>query len=291
MTGWGESARDTPAGRLRVEIKTVNHRHFNASLRTPHGFDRYEADIQAWLRAELARGHVSYSLSIERNGAASGDLPELDLQRAGRYRDLLRRLKDELGLAGDVEVGHVARFGEIFRAPDQEDEPELDAQVIRELTEDAVRAVIGMRESEGRRLADDLEGRLAAIGAQLDLVAQRAPERLGQERDRLRAVVRELGEQDTVDEERLAREIAYLAEEWDINEELVRFRAHVEQLRETLAAPAGEPVGKRLGFLVQEMHREANTIGAKANDVAIARASVAIKEEIERLREQLENVE
>jgi len=291
MTGWGESARDTPAGRLRVEIKTVNHRHFNASLRTPHGFDRYEADIQAWLRGPLARGHVSYTLSVERNGGAVGDLPDLDLVRAGRYRDLLRRLKDELGLAGDVEVGHVARFGEIFRSPDPQDAPEVEPEVIREVTEEAVQAVVLMRESEGRRLADDLDGRLAAISEQLDLVALRAPDRLVQERDRLRAAVRELSDQDTVDEERLAREIAYLAEKWDINEEIVRFRAHVEHFRETMAASASEPVGKRLGFLVQEMHREANTIGAKANDVGIARASVAIKEEIERLREQLENVE
>ena len=291
MTGWGESERDTPGGRLRVEIKTVNHRHFNASLRTPHGFDRYETDIQGWLRAALARGHVTYTLSVDRNGAAAGDLPDLDLVRAGRYRDLLRRLKVELGLAGDVEVGHVARFSEIFRAAEQAEEPELEPQVIREVTEQAVRAVIVMRESEGRRLAEDLEGRLAAISEQLDVVARRAPDRLLQERDRLRAAVRELSEQDTVDEERLAREVAYLAEKWDINEELVRFRAHVEHFHETLAAPADEPVGKRLGFLVQEMHREANTIGAKANDVAIARASVAIKEEIERLREQLENVE
>lgn len=291
MTGWGESERETPAGRLRVEIKTVNHRHFNASLRTPHGFDRYEADIQGWLRGALPRGHVSYSLSVDRNGAAQGDLPELDLVRAGRYRDLLKRLKDELGLAGDVEVGHVARFGEIFRSPEPEDAPEVDPETIKDITEQAVRAVVGMRESEGRRLADDLNGRLAAIAEQLDLVAQRAPERLTHERDRLRAAVRELTEQDMVDEERLAREIAYLAEKWDINEELVRFRAHVEHFLETMAAPAEEPVGKRLGFLVQEMHREANTIGAKANDSGIARASVAIKEEIERLREQLENVE
>src|SRR5688572_5821224 len=291
MTGWGESARETAAGRLRVEIKTVNHRNFNASLRTPHGFDRYEADIQGWLRGALARGHVSYALSVERNGATLGELPDLDLVRAGRYRDLLRRLKDELGLAGDVEVGHVARFGEIFRSPDPQDAPEVDPEVIREVTEEAVRAVVVMRESEGRRLEVDLDGRLAAIAEQLDLVAQRARDRLVQERDRLRAAVRELSEQEMVDEERLAREIAYLAEKWDINEELVRFRAHVEHFRETMAAPASEPVGKRLGFLVQEMHREANTIGAKANDVGIARASVAIKEEIERLREQLENVE
>jgi len=296
MTGWGEAERETPAGRLRVEIKTVNHRHFNASLRTPHGFDRYEADIQAWLRAGLPRGHVSYSLSLGRNGDGGADLPDLDLVRAERYRELLQRLKDELGLAGEIEVGHVARFGEIFRAPEEiaapvGQAPEVDAALVREVTEQAVRAVVGMRESEGRRLAEDLEGRLDAMAAQLDVIAERAPARLVQERDRLRAAVRELSEQENVDEERLAREIAYLAEKWDINEELVRFRAHIEHFRETMAAPAEEPVGKRLGFLVQEMHREANTIGAKANDAAIARASVAVKEEIERLREQLENVE
>lgn len=292
MTGWGEAEREIPAGRLRVEIKTVNHRHFNASLRTPYGFDRFEADIQTWLRTGLSRGHVSYSLSLGRNGGANGDLPDLDLTRAERYRELLQRLKDELGLAGEVEVGHVARFGEIFRVPDQPNAPpEIEPALLRDVTEQAVRAVVAMRESEGRRLAADLEGRLAAIEAQLEAVAARAPGRLVQERDRLRAAVRELSGQDAVDEERLAREIAYLAEKWDINEELVRFRAHIEHFRETMAAPPEEPVGKRLGFLVQEMHREANTIGAKANDAGIARASVAIKEEIERLREQLENVE
>ena len=294
MTGWGEAERETVAGRLRVEIKTVNHRHFNANLRTPYGYDRIESDIQGWLRSAIARGHVSYSLSLERNGVLGDEqLPQLDLVRANHYRDLIRRLKQELGLAGEVEVGHLVRFGEIFRAPEngRPTETEVDPDAVRGVTEEAVRAVVTMRESEGRRLADDLEGRLSAISTELDRVAERAPTRLVAERDRLRGVVKELAGQETVDEERLAREIAYLAEKWDINEELVRFRAHVEHFRETMGAPAEEPVGKRLGFLVQEMHREANTIGAKANDAAIARASVAIKEEIERLREQLENVE
>ena len=293
MTGWGESERETAAGRLRVEIKTVNHRHFNASLRTPHGFDRFEADIQSWIRPSIARGHVSYSLSLERNGAAeTDDLPDLDLVRAARYRDLLVRLKDELGLTGEIEVGHVVRFGDIFRAPEPRHiELEVDPEAIRGVTEEAVLAVVAMRETEGRRLAEDLHGRLTTIATQLDLVAERAPGRLIAERDRLSAAVRELAGQQQVDEDRLAREIAYLAEKWDINEVLVRFRAHIEHFREMMATDPEEPVGKRLGFLVQEMHREANTIGAKANDSAIARASVAIKEEVERLREQLENVE
>lgn len=293
MTGWGESERDTAAGRLRVEIKTVNHRHFNVSFRTPPGFDRFEADIQGWIRSSITRGHVSYSLSLDRNDTAdTEELPELDLVRAARYRDLLLRLTNELGLAGEVEVAHVAQFRDIFLSPaPRHVELEADPEGIRGVTEEAVGAVVTMREAEGCRLAEDIEGRRAAIAIQLDLVAERAPERLVAERDRLREAVRDLTAQGSVDDERLAREVVYLAEKWDINEELVRFRAHLEHFGEMMAMPSGEPVGKRLGFLVQEMHREANTIAAKANDAGIARASVAIKEEVERLREQLENVE
>src|SRR5688500_10265943 len=153
MTGWGEAERETPAGRLRVEIKTVNHRHFNANLRTPYGFDRIEADIQSWLRPLIARGHVSYSLSLERNGGLVDEqLPQLDLVRANHYRDLIRTLKRELGLAGEVEVGHLVRFGEIFRSPDgKPTETDVDPEAVRGVTEEAVRALVAMREREGRR--------------------------------------------------------------------------------------------------------------------------------------------
>jgi uncharacterized protein (TIGR00255 family) len=148
-----------------------------------------------------------------------------------------------------------------------------------------------MREEEGRRLHDDLEGRIQAIEAALAAVEQRAPERLVAERDRLRRAVQELATGVAVDADRLAQEVAYLAERWDVNEELVRFRSHNELFRQLLEADSAEPVGKRLSFLVQEMHREANTIGSKANDAAIAHRVVAIKDEVERLREQVENVE
>ncbi len=218
-------------------------------------------------------------------------MPELDLERAKRYMDLLGELKEGLGLPGVVELDHVVRFGELFRASDQTPAADVDPDVLEELTAAALRGVVSMREAEGARLQADLEGRLGEIASQLDTVAARAPERLVAERDRLRAAVSELTEQADVDADRLAREIAYLAEKCDINEELVRFRSHLALFAEVLAGDDGEPAGKRLGFIVQEMHREANTIGSKANDGEISRASVAIKEEIERLREQLENVE
>ena len=159
------------------------------------------------------------------------------------------------------------------------------------MIEDAARAVAAMREDEGRRLQADLEGRLAAIDAALDAVAELAPQRLAAERDRLRAAIAELSQGVGVSEERLAQEVAYLAERWDVNEELVRFRSHNELFIALLDASPDEPVGKRLSFLVQEMHREANTIGSKANDASIAHLVVAIKDELERLREQVENVE
>ena len=159
------------------------------------------------------------------------------------------------------------------------------------MVEAAARAVVALRETEGARLHEDLSGRLDALAALLDRVEARAPERLTAERDRLRAQIKELAEAEDVDEDRLAREIAYLAEKWDINEELVRFRSHIALFRETLDGDATEAVGKRLSFVVQEMHREANTIGSKANDAEITHASVGMKEEIERLREQVENVE
>lgn len=293
MTGFGEAAREVPEGTVRVEIRTVNHRHFNASLRTPRGLERHEPRIQSWIRESISRGHVNYSLKVVREGASAEEpLPQLDLDRARRYLNLLDRLRSELGVSGQVEVSDLARLGDVFRHPDPEEETrEIDLDAVRDATREAARGVVAMREAEGARLLDDLDERIGAISAALDRIEERAPARLVDERDRLRERVRELTASREVDEDRLAREIAYLAEKWDISEEVVRFRAHVEHFRELLDAPSGEPAGKRLGFVVQEMHRETNTIGAKANDAEISQAVVGIKEEIERLREQVENVE
>jgi uncharacterized protein (TIGR00255 family) len=148
-----------------------------------------------------------------------------------------------------------------------------------------------MRRDEGRRLQVDLDERFAAIEESLDEIERIAPSRLEMERDRLRQAVEELTQGVAVDPDRIAQEIAILAERWDINEELVRFRSHIALARDLLDGDSSEAVGKRLSFLVQEMHREANTIGSKANNAGIAHRVVAIKEEVERLREQVENVE
>ena len=291
MTGYGDAERDSPAGRLRLEVKSVNHRFFNTNIRTPSGFDRYEKAIADALKVHLPRGHVSVSLTLDRRDVAGAAAPEVDMDRARGYHAALESLKDELVIEGEPDLAMLSRFSDIFRAPDVDRTEGIEEDALVALADEAASACRVMREAEGTRLEADLRAGLEAIARHLDAVEARAPERLSEHRDRLREAVRELSEQVEVDEERLAREIAYLAERWDINEEIVRFRSHLELFEDALDGDPEEPVGKRLGFLVQEMHREANTIGSKANDAAVGESAVAIKEEIERLREQVENVE
>jgi uncharacterized protein (TIGR00255 family) len=295
MTGYGEAVRALDEGFVRVEVKSVNHRFLNTTVRTPPGLERVETELAAWLRPFLSRGHVHLAVSLEGGAARDGSLPQLDIERAREYAKLLHRLKDELGLAGGPDVAAVARFGDIFRSPDgsasRAAADTVSSELLRSAVEEAVRKLVSMREVEGARLHADMAERLRLLGQETDRIHARAPERLIRERDRLREAVRELATQPDVDEERIAREIAYLAERWDVSEELVRLRSHIDLFRDTLALDGGEAVGKRLSFVLQEMHREVNTIGAKANDAEISRATVAMKEEIERLREQVENVE
>jgi len=293
MTGYGEGERALSNGRLRVTIKTVNHRFFNAHLRTPQGFNALEAPLQGWLKGFFSRGHVSCTVSWNPDRDEEREaLPRVDRERAARLVSMLREVRDDLDLGGEVDLATLLRFGDVLVTP------ELDAQAppvarddLREVTEEAARAVLMMREREGAHMKEDLLERVQSMEESLAIIEDRAPERLVEERDRLREAIRELAQDETVDEDRLAREVAYLAERWDINEEVVRFRGHLQAFRETLEDPGPTPVGKRLGFLVQEMHREATTVGSKANDLEMSHASVAIREEIERLREQLENVE
>ena len=291
MTGFGEAELEIEAGRLRLEVKTVNHRFLNANIKTPSGFDRFEKAMIDALKPWVSRGHVSAYLSLDRSAFAGQVEPGIDIEKAKGYQTALETLKRELDVPGEPDLEMLSRFSDIFRAPDRNQAVSVEEDDLLRLVDKAGSGVRAMREAEGLRLASDLDDRLRAIESQLDEVEQRAPERLSEQRTKLRRAVQELSAQLEVDEDRLAREIAYLAEKWDINEEIVRFRSHIDLFRSALSGDASEPVGKRLGFLVQEMLREANTVASKANDSKLAQASVAIKEEIERIREQVENVE
>ena len=292
MTGYGEAELETPAGRLRAEARTVNHRYFSLNLRVGRVVDRFEPQIRDWLRALLPRGHVNFSLRLETPESGDDAIAlRVDENRARQYVKLLRSLKDELGLPGEVDLSLLSRFTDLVIDDTEVEERVPEVVSVQQVTEAAARAVIAMREDEGLRLRADLEERLNSIETTMARIAELAPARLVAERNRMRRVVAELLEGVPLDEDRIAREIAYIAERWDISEELVRMRSHIELFRETLADDSPEPVGKRLSFLTQEMNRETNTVGSKANDAAVEHQVIAIKDEIERLREQIENVE
>lgn len=291
MTGFGDAERETAAGRLRAEVRTVNHRFFSANLRLARSLERYETQVREWLRARMPRGHVNFALRLDRDGLGPAGGLQVDLDRARQYLLALRTLQTELALPGEIDVRLLSRFGDLLVMEDDAERVEVDVEDVQRVTEAAADAAVRMREDEGLRLAADLEARLVGIETAMAAIAHAAPARLVAERDRMRRVVAELLDGQPLDEDRVAREIALIAERWDISEELVRLRSHLELFRETVAADAAEPVGKRLSFLIQEMHRESNTIGSKANDAVIEHRVIAIKDEIERLREQVENVE
>ncbi len=289
MTGFGDASMETEAGVLRAEIRTVNHRFFSLNVRSPAALDRFEPKIREWLKRELARGHVNLTYRLEGDGE-SGSRLALDTDRARQYLEVLRQLADELEVPGTVDLGLLAQQPDLV-IREQPEAAVVAESAVEAVTLQAARAVVAMREAEGRNLRNDLEARLDAIGDALGLINERGPQRLVEERDRLRRAIAELAAEAGADEDRVAREIAILADRWDIGEEVVRLRSHIDHFRGMLDDDPAEPVGKRLSFLVQEMHREANTIGSKANDAPIEHGVVDIKNEIERLREQVENVE
>jgi uncharacterized protein (TIGR00255 family) len=291
MTGYGDGELECNGARIRAELRTVNHRYLNLQFRTPPGYDRHTRALEGTLKERFTRGHVGLTLTVEPAAEGESRPVRVDLERARAYLEGIREMGDVLGLEGEVGLPLLAGFRDLFRSEDPSP-PEVAEEALLAVVSSAADRALAMREEEGARLGDDLRARLDAMEAGLTGIEARAPARLVEERDRLRERIRELmdgvGE---VDEERIAREIAHLADRWDIHEEVVRFRSHTRMFRDTLDQPDPAGVGKRLGFIAQEILREANTVGSKANDTEIAAWVVKIKEEIERLREQLENLE
>ncbi|MDB4880141.1 MAG: hypothetical protein JWL60_1587 [Gemmatimonadetes bacterium] len=290
MTGFGAADGTVGGGRVSVEVRSVNHRFFSPSIKLPNVLARWEGDVRDAMRRGVTRGHVTLSARFERDGEAEGASP-IDEARFAAYVAQLRGLQERHGLDASLDVGTILRMPEIYAGAVREELPPEAGAALVPIVERAVAALLEMRGAEGARMVEFLEERLAVIEGALGRIAVRAPERVVEQRDRLRNAVRELGELVTVDEVRIAQEIALLADRLDVQEELSRFRAHIAAFRQNLAAEQPDGVGKRLGFLLQEMLREANTTGSKGNDAAIVADVLVIKEELERIREQVENLE
>jgi len=288
MTGFGSAEDRVLAGRLRIDIRTVNHRYFNPQLKLPADLAGVESEIRERLRQMLERGHVAVTARwVEGPGPERGIT--VDLPRAKQVLAAAQQLKKKLKLKGTVDLAFVARHPDVMTATNGGSEQPVQWADVQPIVERAARDVVAMREREGKALAVELNGRLEALDTASRVIEEQAPARLKAEHERLKQAVRELTAGAAVDEQRLAIEIALLADRVDITEELVRFRAHVAAARAALASD--QAVGKQLGFLAQELLREVNTMGSKANDARITQTVIGMKGDLEKFREQLENLE
>lgn len=289
MTGFGAAEGPVGGSRVSVELRSVNHRFFNPNLKLPSALSKWEGEVRELLRQRIQRGHVTVSARMvqeESLGIA------VDEARFGAAATALQALQQKYGLGGAVDVATVLRMPDVLQVM-RDDVALADATVdeLLAVVEAAATALQTMRASEGARLAQVIGERLDLVEQAVQRLTARAPERLEAQRVRLQENVQKLAGGVAVDPQRLVQEIAILADRLDVGEELDRFASHIAAFRETLQGREGEGVGKRLGFLLQELLREANTTGSKANDAPMLQDVVAIKEELERIREQVENLE
>jgi len=288
MTGFGAAEGSVAGGRLRVEIRTVNHRHFNLAPKLPVDLSTLEPDLRERLRKEFDRGHVSVQVRWSEYPPRAGGGIGVDIDRARLVAARLKELQSALGLTGDLSLELIARQPDVLTTTSDGD-LEVPWAEVEPIVGQAAAECRVMRGREGEALAAELRHRMELLEKLAGRIAERAPERLTRERDRLKASVALLLDGRQADENRLAQEIALQADRLDITEELVRFRAHAAAVREAL--DSDRPAGKQLGFLAQELGREVNTIGSKANDAEITQYVIAMKGELEKFREQLENLE
>lgn len=288
MTGYGRSKQMRDGRTITVELRAVNHRYLDCTVKVPRQYGFLEESVKRMVSARVARGKVEAYVTLELSEGADTAVT-VNHVLAKQYLDALRELSVVHGLPFTPSALDVARLPEVLGTT----RVEQDADDLR----DAVKSVLGqacdeleqMRLREGARLCADIEAHSAQVMQLIEQIEQRAPQRVEEYRARLLARMREALEGITVDEGRLLTEAALYADRTAIDEETVRLRSHVAQLHEMLGQE--QPVGRKLDFLVQEMNREANTIGSKANDVALAGLVVALKSELEKIREQVQNIE
>ena len=287
MTGYGCSERTGGERRVRSEVRSVNQRFLDVQIKAPRVLLQVEDRVRKLVESRLARGRVTVYIEWK---SASDSTPAVNLDAARSVARQLRQLKDELALEGGITITAITQFPSVFEQDG--DQPGADEvwDVVGPTVTEALNGLVDMREKEGAELATELGTRLDSIEGVVTEIEGFAPAASAAIRDRMTSRIASLMDGSVpVDETRLAQEVAIAAERSDYTEEVVRLRAHVTQARECLSSD--EPVGKRLNFLVQEMLREANTIGSKGGDVGATAPVLSLKEEIEKLREQVQNVE
>lgn len=290
MTGFGRGEYSDENRNVIVEIKTVNHRYADISIKMPKRYSFAEEKLKAVIKDRIKRGKAEVSVMVE-NLSESDVNVKLNEPLAAKYIDSLKKLQEDHHLSGDIDIGLISSMPDVFRTlPDIEDEDDVN-RAISQAAAMAAEKNDEMRIIEGEKLAEDLLKRGETVRGIVKDIEERAPQVVKDYVDKMMERIHELLE-DAVDipEERILTEAAVFADKSNITEELVRLDSHMRQLKQILTE-SRDPVGKKLDFLVQEMNREANTIGSKANDIEITSKVLEAKSEIEKIREQVQNIE
>jgi len=289
MTGFGRAQGTFDDFNILMELKSVNHRYFEFSARVPRAYGFLEEKLKSYFQGKIARGKVECFLQLE-NLAEDNVLISVNHALASGYRQAFAELSEQYGIENDLTATALARFSDIFIVRRKEADEEAVWSCVSEVAAETLDSFLRMREAEGLRLKTDILQRLDNILDNVAAVEHRSPETVRDYQDKLLTRMQDLLADTGIDEQRLLTESAIFADKIAVAEETVRLRSHMEQLRACLDSEESS-VGRKLDFLVQEMNREANTIGSKAQDISIANHVITIKSEIEKIREQVQNIE
>ena len=288
MTGFGRGHKVLNGRDITVEIRSVNHRYYEFSSRLPRSLNYVEERLKSLLQGRISRGKVEVSVLLN-NVEAADEKITINHEIVREYIDALRSVKEEFGLTDDLALSNVLRIPDAFTVVKTETDEEQLWEDIKSTAEEALEHFISMRENEGDRMKQDVLSRLAKIEEWVGVVETRSPQVVEDYRKRLYDKMCEVLSSSNIDENRILLEAGIFSEKTAVDEETVRLRSHIAQFRSMLES--GEPVGRKLDFLVQEMNREANTIGSKSNDMQITSLMLETKSEIEKIREQIQNIE
>lgn len=288
MTGYGRAELVEQNIRATAEISSVNNRFCDIQFRLPKNLSPLESKLKEVILSTITRGKISFTLNWEETSPVASYV-KLNQEAADVYFNIMTQLKQRLGLSGDIRMDHFLNLPDLIKV--EKEEPDLNEAwaIVSRITLKALEEFNRMRKAEGTRLAQDLSERITKLEKSITEIERQAPRSIENYRKKLKGRVKELLDNLAVDEHRIELEVALMAEKCDVTEECVRFKSHNLQFLSALKEDA--PVGKRLTFLLQEMNREANTIGAKAADAEISQKVIFLKEEIEKLREQVQNIE
>lgn len=288
MTGFGRAVHEIDGYIITVEIKSVNHRYFEFSSRIPRTYGFLEDKLKSFVNSKVSRGKVDCFVSIEALNTESAQVV-VNHTLAGAYVKALKEIASVYDLKEDFGASTISRFPDVLLTRKDEEDEEKIWFYVQQTADDAIEKFVAMRAFEGAKMRDDILSRADFIISNVEFIEQRSPQTVREYNDKLIARVHELIGDATLDESRIIQEVAVFADKVAVAEETIRLRSHIDQLRDFVNSDG--PIGRKLDFLVQEINRETNTIGSKANDVDIARRVVDVKAEIEKIREQIQNIE